>query len=431
MAVKTKAKSSKEKLKFFSQGSYDKVFLFIVISLLTTGLIMLFSSSYVYAFYNRDGNGAYFFSRQLIFAVIGLALMFFVARMDYAVLRKLALLILIVAFGLLVLVLFWHTDKGEFKRWLPIPWFSFQPSEAAKIALVIFFAWSMERRHKTLIAKNPPGIKGFKKACYIKKTTKIKNGQKIKKRKMILSPESKSFWWSVFYAAVIAVMCVLVYAEHHLSGTILIFVLGISMMCFGEVPGKWFALGISVILVAALIIQIADSSFWPEFFDKYMKERIYAWRHKDYDPYGARWQVNQSLYAIGSGGFLGSGIGGSKQKHLYVSEPQNDFIFAIVCEELGFVGAVIIIIMFMALVWRGFVIASRARDQFGALLVSGLVMQVGTQAALNIAVVTDTIPNTGIGLPFFSAGGSSLIMLLISMGIILSVSKHSNIEKLQ
>lgn len=425
MAAAAKTQPKKKRAKWFSVGAYDRVFLSIVMILLTVGLIMLFSSSYVYAYYNEGGNGAYFFVRQLVFAVIGLACMFLIARFDYAVLRKFAVPIMIAAIGLLVIVLFYHTPNEDgFKRWMPIGPITFQPSEAAKLALVIFFAWSMEKRHKEITGKNPLGVKGLRKIY----TYRVK---KDGKGKVVLSPTSKSFLWTVFYALTIAFICVLVFLEKHLSGTILIFVLGVSMMCFGEVPLKWFALGISIVLGAVLAIYIIDKDILIGLFEGYMKDRVTAWRDKGYDPYGARWQINQSLNAIGSGGFLGTGIGGSKQKHLYVSEPQNDFIFAIVCEELGFVGAFGIILLFMALIWRGFVIASRARDQFGALLASGLVMQVGMQVALNIGVVTDTIPNTGISLPFFSAGGTSLIMLLASMGIVLSVSKHSRIEKVQ
>ena len=154
-----------------------------------------------------------------------------------------------------------------------------------------------------------------------------------------------------------------------------------------------------------------------------MGERITAWLDKDYDPTGARWQTNNSLYAIGSGGFLGTGLGQSKQKHLYVSEPQNDFIFSIVCEELGFVGASIIIVIFALLVYRGIYVGLRAKDRFGALLSMGIAFQIGIQVALNIAVVSDLIPNTGISLPFFSAGGTSIFILLCEMGMLLSVSR--------
>ena len=153
------------------------------------------------------------------------------------------------------------------------------------------------------------------------------------------------------------------------------------------------------------------------------------WQDPFLDLRGDGWQTVQSLYAIASGGFMGVGLGNSRQKYMYISEPQNDFVFAVVCEELGFVGAAVIIILFALLVWRGFGIAMRAEDKFGALLAVGLTVQVGLQAFLNIAVVTNTIPNTGISLPFFSYGGSSLIMLLAQMGVILSVSRGSKLRK--
>ena len=157
--------------------------------------------------------------------------------------------------------------------------------------------------------------------------------------------------------------------------------------------------------------------------------RITAWLNKDYDPQGVRWQTNNALYAIGSGGWFGVGLGNSKQKQLYVSEPMNDFIFSIVCEELGIIGAAIIILLFVLLVWRGFYIASRTEDKFASLLVLGLSFQIGLQAALNIAVVTDVLPNTGISLPFFSYGGTSLMMLLGEMGLILGVSRYARVKK--
>ena len=215
------------------------------------------------------------------------------------------------------------------------------------------------------------------------------------------------------------------FLENHLSGTILMFSIGVAMMFFGEVKMRWFVIG-AVAVIAVVVFFV----IFPDKLPSYAAKRITAWLDKDFDPFGARWQTNQSLYAIGSGGFLGAGLGNSKQKHLYVSEPQNDFIFSIVCEELGFIGATAIIILFGLLVWRGFVIAMKARDRFGALLAMGLVFQVGLQVALNIAVVTDTVPNTGISLPFFSYGGTSLMILLMEMGIVLSVSRYSRVRKM-
>ena len=201
---------------------------------------------------------------------------------------------------------------------------------------------------------------------------------------------------------------------------LLILKIGVVMLFLGEVKGKWF-IAAGIVIVIGVVVLIAN----PDILKEYAGERIVAWLDKDYDPMGARWQTNNSLYAIGSGGFLGTGLGQSKQKHLYVSEPQNDFIFSIVCEELGFVGAVAIIILFALLIYRGIKIGLMAKDRFSALLCMGIAFQVGIQVALNIGVVTDFLPNTGISLPFFSAGGTSLIILLCEMGMILSVSRSA------
>ena len=192
------------------------------------------------------------------------------------------------------------------------------------------------------------------------------------------------------------------------------------MLWLGEIRGRWFTVGV-IIGVIGVVLLIAN----PDILAKYAGERITAWLDKDYDPLGARWQTNNSLYAIGSGGLLGAGLGQSKQKHLYVSEPQNDFIFSIVCEELGFVGAVAIIVLFALLIYRGIKIGMNAKDRFGALLAMGIVFQVGLQVALNIGVVSDFLPNTGISLPFFSAGGTSLVILLGEMGMVLSISRSA------
>ena len=235
---------------------------------------------------------------------------------------------------------------------------------------------------------------------------------------------SASLASTVFYGGIIVFTAGLVFLEDHVSGTILMLAIGVIMLWLGEFKKTWFILGVAV---AALGIAIFIMK--PDLLKEYAGERIVAWLEKDYEPLGARWQINQSLFAIGSGGLLGTGLGNSMQKHLYVSEPQNDFIFAIVSEELGFIGSTIILILFAILVWRGITIGIYAKDKFGALLAMGMVFQVGLQVILNVAVVTDTIPNTGIGLPFFSSGGTSLLILLAEMGVILSVSRFSKIGK--
>lgn len=395
-----------------SRDAFDVQFMAFTLALLTTGLVMLLSASSTYAYYN-NGDSDYYFKRQLLFAIVGVTLMFLVSKINYEWYKFLAIPGIVVSVGLLVLVLFYHTDMGDFKRWIPLPGGqTFQPSEIAKVALVLFCAWSMEKHHLQITGKAP--LQGGV-TTWLRRRT---HG------KVELSKLSSSTAYMLFYAAVICLMCGLVFLENHLSGTILMFAIGVAMMFFGEVKARWFVLGL--IAVAAVVIFFL---IFPDQLPSYAAERIEMWRNEDADPYGARWQTNQSLYAIGSGGFLGAGLGNSKQKHLYVSEPQNDFIFSIVCEELGFVGATAIIILFSLLIWRGFVIAMKARDRFGALLALGLVFQVGMQVALNIAVVTDTVPNTGISLPFFSYGGTSLLILLVEMGIVLSVSRYSRVRK--
>lgn len=220
------------------------------------------------------------------------------------------------------------------------------------------------------------------------------------------------------FALVLGAVAVLMLLEPHLSGTVLILGIGAVLMFVGGTGLKWFVLagaGGAAAIGAAIIIM-------PDLVP-YAASRLSSWLDPFADPLGDGHQTIQSLYAIGSGGAAGLGLGSSRQKHLFVPEPQNDFIFSILCEELGFVGACAVILLFALLLWRGITLAAHAPDRFGALLVVGFVVQVALQAVLNMAVVTNTIPNTGISLPFFSSGGTSLMMLLGEMGIVLSVSR--------
>ena len=407
-----KAKKEKEQgalSQFFAVGSFDVPFLLLTMVILTIGLVMLFSASYTDAYYNRRGDSAFYFKRQLIFAVLGIAAMLGVSKIKYDYFKLAAVFAMPVAWVLLVIVLIIPPYFKDFHRWIYIGNFTFQPSEIAKLAIIMFCAWGMEKNRKKIIGKtvNQSGIS--------KKIEEITNGKIV---------VYDSFVQLCFFGGIIAVTAVLVYLENHVSGTLLILAIGVVMMFLGEFKKHWFII-IAVIGVLAIIFVITN----PEILEKYAGARITAWLDKDYQPRGARWQTNNSLYAIGSGGLFGVGLGNSKQKHLYVSEPQNDFIFSIVCEELGFVGAAVIILLFALLVWRGIVIGLKAKDRFGALLTMGIVFQVGLQTALNIGVVTDTLPNTGISLPFFSYGGTSLLMLLAEMGMVLSVSRYSNLTK--
>ncbi len=405
----TDKKKNKKRPDWLAAGSFDVPFLLLVIVILTTGLVMLFSASYTYAYYNNNGDSAYYFKRQLVFAILGVAAMLGLSKVKYDYFKLVGVFGLPVAWLLLVIVLIMPARFGDFHRWIYIGSFSFQPSEIAKLVVILFCAWGMERNHKKIIGKS------VNKSVFSKKIEELTNG------KIVIYD---SFVQLCIYGAVIVITAGLVYLENHLSGTLLILAIGATMMFMGEFKKHWFII-IGVVAVVLIVFVVAN----PEILEKYAGARITAWLDKDYDPKGARWQTNNSLYAIGSGGLFGAGLGNSKQKHLFVSEPQNDFIFAIVCEELGFVGASLIILLFALLVWRGIVIGIHAKDRFGALLAIGIVFQVGMQTALNIGVVTDTLPNTGISLPFFSYGGTSLMMLLGEMGMVLSVSRYSRMPK--
>lgn len=399
----------KKRSDFWAVGKLDVPFLLLVITILTIGLVMLFSASYTYAYYNEDGDSAYYFKRQLVFAVSGIIAMFVVSKVRYDYFKLFAIPAVLLSWLLLVVVLFLPEVVPGFKRWINLGLFTFQPSEIAKLAIILFCAWHMDKSHGRIIGKRENPSK------FAKNIKSLSNGKIV---------VYDSFVVLCLYGVIIAVTAGLVYLENHLSGTILILAIGVVMLFLGEVKQHWFVL-IAALAVAAVIFFVLN----PELLEKYAGERITAWLDKTYKPRGARWQTNNSLYAIGSGGLFGVGLGNSKQKHLYVSEPQNDFIFAIVCEELGFIRAAGIILLYVLLVARGVKIGLRAKDRFGAMLSMGIVFQVGLQTALNIAVVTDALPNTGISLPFFSYGGTSLMMLLFEMGVVLSVSRYSRLEK--
>lgn len=397
----------KKRFDFLALGGIDLPFLLLVIALLTTGLIMLFSASYTYAYYHERGDSAYFFKRQLIFAVFGLLMMLSVSKLRYDYFKLFAVPSLLVSWALLLLVLFLPPIKGV-HRWIDLGPFTFQPSEIAKLAVILYCAYAMDKNHRKIVGRTHG-------SALSRRVEKLTSGRVC---------VYDSFLQLCLYAFVIALTAALVFLGDHLSGTILILVLGVIMMYLGEIKKRWFVL-IALLAVGAVVFFVLN----PELLKQYAGERIRAWLDKSYEPRGARWQINNSLYAIGSGGLFGTGLGNSRQKHLYVSEPQNDFIFPIVCEELGFLRAAGILLLYVLLVWRGVVIGLKAKDRFGALLSMGIVFQVGLQTALNIAVVTDLLPNTGISLPFFSYGGTSLMMLLFEMGVVLSVSRYSRVDK--
>ena len=368
------------KLNIYQDGKLDPTFLILVLVLLTVGLICLFSSSYAYALQNY-GNSFHFIKKQLFFAVAGVCIMLFLSNVDYHFYKKFAWIIYFLSVIMLIVVLILPPlqEGFDYKRWLKIGSFSFQPSEIAKFAIILLFS--------KLIANNSKNMKKF------------------------------SFGIATL-GALLALVCGLVVVETHLSATLLIFAIGVSLMVVGGIKARYIAGGAvaGVALGAGAILSgVVD----------YGSTRLAVWRDPWSDVTGSGWQTIQSLLSIGSGGLFGAGLGESRQKYLWVPEPHNDFIFAIVCEELGLVGALVIIALFAALVWRGFIIASRAKDQFGTLMAFGLIIQVGIQAALNIMVVTNTIPNTGISLPFFSYGGTALLIQMGEAGILLSISREN------
>ena len=357
----------------------DLPFLVLVLALVAFGLVMLFSASYAVALYRRGDPYAYI-RPQLLYAALGLAAMWLASRVDYHIYHKLAWPVLGVSLVLLAAVLFMPEYNGC-KRWLVIPGVgTLQPSEIAKFAVVLAFAH--------IISLNASRMQSFAVGV-------------------------------LPFALVLGAVAVLMLLEPHLSGTLLILGIGAVLMFVGGTALKWFLLaGVSAVgAVGAAVAVMPD-------LVPYAAARLASWLDPFADPLGDGHQTIQSLYAIGSGGATGLGLGNSRQKHLFVPEPQNDFIFSIVCEELGFVGALAVIALFVLLLLRGITLAVRAPDRVGGLLVVGFVVQVAMQAALNIAVVTTPIPKTGISLPCFSSGGTSLMMLLGEMGVVLSVSRQ-------
>lgn len=416
-AVKKKQKFSLAELfgNLINYGSMDILFLIFVLAILCFGLIMQFSASYPYAYYKYD-DPMYFFKRQAIFAVLGIAAMLAVSRINFETWRRLYKIILAVTVGLLLIVLVLPEYKPGFKRWINLGFMTFQPSEIAKFTLILVSAVIFDAYHREMFS-NKMSRGRFARMVDIKYRRFIK----------------ESSFPTIAVVLLTGMFAVLIYMENHLSGAVIIFLIGCVMMFLGGVRDRWFIIGVVGVLgVAAVVCYLVMStrdSGSGGILQKYMGNRIIGWLDKDYEPTGARWQTNQSLYAIGSGGFFGTGLGGSTQKYMYVSEPQNDFIFAIVCEETGFFGAAILLLLFTLLVWRGIVIGTTAKNRFGGLLAMGIVLQVGIQVILNIAVATDSIPNTGISLPFFSYGGTSLVIFMVQMGMVLSVSRSSRNKK--
>ena len=357
-----------------STGVLDLPFLLLVVLLALVGLLMLFSASYARAKWEGK-SPAFFFVRQAIFAGAGILVMLIVGRLNYFIWYRTALLILAGSILLLILVPIAGVTVNGAKRWIQIGPIQFQPSEIAKLGMVLAFSAMMA----------------------------------------VWQDKMDTFRYGVMpYAGIMAAIAGLLYLEQHLSATLIILLIGAMMMLIGGTKKQWLVLGL---LLGVLFVYIYVNT------KGYASDRITAWKDPWSDPLDNGYQAIQSRYAIGSGGFLGLGLGRSRQKYLYLPEEHNDYIFAIVCEELGFVGAIGILLLFAMLILRGYWIAIHARDRFGTLVVAGLTTKLAVQVFFNIGVVSGLLPPTGISLPFFSYGGTALVLQLFEMGIILAVSR--------
>lgn len=383
-----------------ARGPMDLPFLMLVLLLTGIGVVMVFSASYASAMYDSTvarNNPAYYFIRQAIFAVGGIAIMFITSKINYQTFRWMSIFVL--AGSILLLLMVYVPGIGvvrnNARRWIQLPILpQFQPSEVAKLGVIMYFAARLCKRNtekpRRISPRSPwSGLHG------------------------VLS--RIGFLELVPYIVVLLIVCGLVVFEPHMSGTILILAGAAAVLFAAGIKMYWF-IGGGLAAVAGLWFIITNTS--------YMTSRVEIWQNPWIDELGLGFQTIQSLYAIGSGGLLGLGLGKSRQKFLYLPEPENDYIFSIVCEELGLIGACVVLVLFALLVLRGFWIAIHARDRFGALLVVGITTLTAVQVFLNIAVVTNLIPVTGISLPFFSYGGTALMIQLVEMGIILSVSRQ-------
>ncbi len=409
-SVKRKESNFKRMVRLLTvNGAPDVMFAALVLILVTVGLIAMYSASYPYAYTYKKGDSFFYVKRQIVFCLIGVVVMFIASKIRYQRIEYIGTYGgLALSLFLLILVLLMPSEDGSIRRRMVIFGVEFQPSEIAKFCLILICAYVLAKYYEDLIGKQPLEF-GWSK--------KINSLVRVPLMNRSLIPILLCGICTVVFAG-------LVFLESHLSGAIIMAIIGIGMLWFGGTRKKWFIFGIIFVVIAFYVLYN-----YTEFFRGYMLKRIELWQNKDLEPLDGRWQTNQALYAIGSGGFFGTGLGGSKQKHLYVSEPQNDMIFAIFCEENGVIGAFILLLLFALLIWRGIVIAINAKDHYGMLLVLGIMLQIGSQVFLNICVATDTLPNTGVSLPFFSYGGSSLLMLMGEMGIVLAVSRQANLKR--
>lgn len=375
-------------LKFLKSAGkrYDKVFIISVITLAIYGTVMVFSAGYAYAAYRYD-DGLYFVKRQTVWLVIGIAVMTVVSHIDVDLLKRHTVKAYAATLILLILTLLIGFVGNGAQRWISIGPITIQPSEIAKLTMTMMLAKYFASNKDSTMAKD-------RKRIFLKGT--------------------------VIPCIIMAVPIFLVMLQHHLSCIIILGIIGLLMIVSS---------GADLRYIGAFCLAGLMGVSYIAFFTDYTKDRITVWLDPEKYKLTGGWQTLQGLMAIGSGGIFGKGLGKGELKYCYVSEPANDMIFAVLCEELGLIGAVCALSLFGLLIWRGFLIGLHTDDTYARLLTIGICIKIAVQVLLNVSVVTNTIPNTGISLPFFSYGGSSLIMIFAEMGIILSVSRNSKIQK--
>lgn len=375
---------AKEDRRFSLGETVDIPFLLLTILLLIVGLVMLYSASSAQSMYDTGYTiSTKYLQKQAVCAAIGLVCMWIFSRIPASFWLKLAWPLYGISILLLLLVLVAGESVNGAKRWINIAGLQFQPSEIAKFTMIVLFA-KLTKSFGTDARKFRYGVLGFG-------------------------------------VALLGILIPLA-LEKHLSAIMLMGMVAVVIMFVAGTHPKWLLIGAG----CAVLFVIVYVSFMG-----YAGDRITAWLHPESDPSDKGYQILQSLYAIGSGGLFGLGFGKSRQKYLYLPFQYNDYIFAIVCEELGLIGAVLIIVLFGALILRGFWIALRAQNRFSTVLATGLVALIAVQTILNLCVVTNLLPSTGIALPFFSYGGTALAVNLGEMGIVLSISRQRNKTKTQ
>ena len=358
------------------RGKMDFSILLTISALCAFGLVMIFSASYYYAqhYSNIGYDGFYYLKKQLVYLIIGYPLMLIVSVIDYRIIERLRSVFLAVSILLLIAVLLWGQDLNGGKRWLPVAGITIQPSELAKFGLMIFMCSYMSRHRN----------------------------------------EMHTFRYGMLPMLIaIGMIAGLVMLQPNMSMAVIIGFIGVVLLYLGGCNWKHL-----VILGA---IGVVGFFFFANM--GYRAQRLSSFSNPELDPQGSGYQLLQSYYAIGSGGFFGKGLNNSYQKLLYMTYGESDFIFAILCEEFGFVGGLIVIVMYALIVFRGMVVAMRCRNRFGSLLAAGISIVFGFQVFVNIGVVTGLLPTTGQSLPFISAGGTSLIVFLAAMGLLLSISR--------